>query len=126
MEQWRPQLTITPEFIAANETFLDELDGQIIGFYALVETPEAWRLEHLWILPEQMGRGVGRSLFSHAAARAVEQGAVSLTIEADPNAELFYRRMGAIWIGLLASEIDGHLRELPLLAYDLTNSRLPL
>lgn len=126
MEQWRAQLTITPEFIAANETFLAELNGQIIGFHALLETPETWRLEHLWILPEQIGRGFGRSLFTHAAARAAEHGAVSLTIESDPNAEPFYRRMGAIRIGLLASEIVGDRRQLPLLAFDLTKSRLPL
>ena len=126
MEQWRAQLTITPEFIVENETFTADVNGQIVGFHALLETAESWRLEHLWILPQEMGRGFGRSLFTHAAARAAERGAVCLTIEADPNAEPFYRRMGAIRIGLLASEIDGHRRELPLLVFDLAKNRLPL
>ena len=41
MEQWRVELTITPEFIAENATFLADLDGQIVGFHALVEEAES-------------------------------------------------------------------------------------
>jgi GNAT superfamily N-acetyltransferase len=123
MEQWRGQLTITPEFIAANETFAATITGQIIAFYALLATAEAVRLEHLWVLPERIGQGIGRSLFIHAVERATLRGARRLTIEADPDAEPFYRRMGAIRIGLITSEIDGRRRELPLLAFDLTCSR---
>ncbi len=126
MEQWRAQLTITPQSIAENETFLADLNGQIVGFHVLVEAAESWRLEHLWILPEQMGHGFGRRLFTHAAARAAERGAICLTIEADPNAEPFYRRMGAVRVGTIESEIDHHCRELPLLTFDLTKSRGPL
>jgi hypothetical protein len=51
MEQWRADLTIAPEFISQNPTFLAELNGQIIGFHALIEKDESWSLEHLWILP---------------------------------------------------------------------------
>jgi GNAT superfamily N-acetyltransferase len=123
MEQWRELLTITPEFIAANETFAAVRDGRMIAFHALLETAETLRLEHLWVLPEQMGQGVGRILFAQATARATVRGASRLTIEADPNAEPFYRRMGAVRIGVVASEIDGQRRELPLLAFDLTCSR---
>ena len=123
LEQWREQLTITPEFIAAHETFMAEVNGTIVGFHALRETPETWRLEHLWILPEQIGRGIGRSLFHHAAARATERGAVCLTIEADPHAEPFYQLMGAVRIGVFKSEVDGSVRELPLLRFALTWSR---
>jgi GNAT superfamily N-acetyltransferase len=123
MEQWRDQLTITPEFIAANETFGAVSNRRIIAFHALLETAEGLRLEHLWVLPEKMGQGIGRTLFAHAAERAAARGARSLTIEADPNAEPFYRHLGAVRSGVLASEIDGHRRELPLLTFDLTCSR---
>ncbi|MBA3651412.1 MAG: hypothetical protein H0W66_08045 [Chthoniobacterales bacterium] len=61
-------------------------------------------------------------LFLHAAERARAQGATSLTIEADPQAEAFYRHMGAVRFGLTKSEIDGCRRDLPLLAFNLTNS----
>ena len=86
---------------------------------AVVENRESWRLEHLWVLPEQMGRGFGRRFFAHAAAFAAERGALSLTIEADPNAEPFYQRMGALRVGTRESQIDGSTRLLPLLKYAL-------
>ncbi|HSU85676.1 MAG TPA: hypothetical protein VLI42_02995, partial [Chthoniobacterales bacterium] len=36
MEQWRSQLAITPEFVSKNPTFTAILDGQIVGFHALL------------------------------------------------------------------------------------------
>jgi GNAT superfamily N-acetyltransferase len=119
MEQWRELLTITPEFIAANQTFSALIDQQLGGFHALHEADGTLRLEHLWILPKQIGKGIGRSLFRHAADLAAAMGASSLTIEADPNAEPFYRHMGAQRVGSVTSEVDGNPRELPLLRFDL-------
>ena len=77
------------------------------------------RLEHIWVLPERIGQGIGRCLFAHAAGRAALCGARCLTIGADPNAEPFYRYLGAVRIGATPSEIDGRSRELPLLTFDL-------
>ena len=60
---------------------------------------ERMDLLHLWVLPEAMGRGVGRSLFRHALERARILGFRELEIESDPNAEGFYRRIGAHRVG---------------------------
>ena len=122
MEQWRTQLTITPDFIAGNETFAAVIDRRQVAFHALLATPDALRLEHLWVLPERIGQGIGRTLFFHAAERAVARGAPSLTIEADPDAGPFYEHMGAVRVGTTTSEIDGCRRELPLLIFDLARS----
>ena len=122
MEQWRDQLTITPEFVAANETFAVVVAGQMIAFYALLETTETLRLEHLWVRPERIGQGIGRRLFTHAVERAALRGARHLTIEADPHAEPFYRHMGAVQIGTSASKIDGRHRELPLLVFEVAGT----
>ncbi|MGB8340904.1 MAG: GNAT family N-acetyltransferase [Chthoniobacterales bacterium] len=111
MEQWRDQLTITPEFVAANETFAAIIAGQMIAFYALLETTETPRLDHLWVLPERIGQGIGRRLFTHATESAASRGARSLTIEAEPHAEPLYRHLGAVQIGTIASEIDGRRRD---------------
>lgn len=119
MERWREQLTITSSFIAQNETFAAGIDLQQVGFHALLPTRDVLRLEHLWVLPERMGQGIGRALFLHAAGRAAALGASSLTIEADPHAEPFYQRMGAVRVGATTSEIGGRRRELPLLVFDL-------
>ena len=125
MEQWREQLAITPVFLAGNEAFAVVVNGSFTGFHALRQTPEAWYLEHLWILPEQIGHGFGRRLFMHAAARAAERGAGCLTIEADPHAEGFYRQMGAVRIGTATSTIDGGTRELPVLRFDVRQAVSP-
>jgi GNAT superfamily N-acetyltransferase len=125
LDEWRELLTITPEFIAANETFAAVSEGRIVGFHALHEADGTLRLEHLWVLPEQMQKGIGRSLFQHAAGRAAALGAPSLTIEADPNAEPFYRHMGAERIGAVRSKVEGRPRELPLLRFALARSSPP-
>ena len=117
LEEWRDQLTMTPEFIAANPTFAARIDERIVGFHALLQSKDKLRLEHLWILPEWMGQGIGRRLFAHAAEQAIMHGAPCLTIEADPHAEAFYLHLGALRIGLTTSEIKGRSRELPLLEF---------
>ncbi len=119
MEQWREQLTITPDFIARHDTFAAQRDGEAIGFYALSEGPAAISLEHLWVLPERIGQGIGRALFEHATGRAAARGASCLTIESDPQAEPFYLHLGARRAGAVASEIEGQPRELTLLVFDL-------
>jgi len=123
LKQWGEQLTITPEFIVANETFVVMAGNRLVAFHALLQRLTEIRLEHLWVLPEQMGRGIGRELFAHAVERARALGATSLTIEADSNAETFYRHMGAVKIGAVETEIEGHRRQLPLLSFDLGTQR---
>lgn len=119
MEQWRELLTITPEFITRHDTFIALIEQQLVGFHALVERRDAIYLEHLWVAPEQIRRGIGRALFQHAVQQATARKAARLTIEADPHAEPFYLRMGARRVGVVGSELDGERRELPLLEFDL-------
>jgi len=69
MENWRHALTIHPEFIASHETQTACVEGELIGFYSLVCELGRMRLEHLWVLPEAMRRGIGRALFFHAVER---------------------------------------------------------
>ena len=116
MERWREGLTITPEFISRNEVYVATVEGEQAGFYALAGEGRRVELEHLWVLPERMGEGVGRALVEHALRTAASLGAGVVGIEADPNAEGFYHRMGARRVGEIVYEIDGRERVLPLLA----------
>jgi GNAT superfamily N-acetyltransferase len=117
MESWRTVLTIQPTFIATHETYKASIQERILGFYSLSRGSEPIRLEHLWVLPENMGRGVGRELFLHAVGRVKAAGFSSLLIESDPNATGFYEQMGAWVTGTHLTEIDGRPRELPVLLY---------
>ena len=119
IESWRDLLTIQPEFIASHETYAAVVDGRTVGFYALAATNDKLNLLHLWVLPDAMAQGVGQSLFNHALTRAAALGFKSLEIESDPNAEGFYKRMGAHRVGASIKEIEGERRELPLLVYQL-------
>ena len=124
MERWRESLTITPEFVGRNEVYAATLNEEILGFYALVGEGREIQLEHLWVSPERIGTGVGRLLFGHAVRRAASLGAETLRIEADPNAEGFYRRMGATRIGETSYPIDGQRRTLPLLVLEVRDHRI--
>jgi GNAT superfamily N-acetyltransferase len=116
MERWREDMTVTPEYIHQNEVHVAIVEGGPAGFYALVGEGLRIELEHLWVLPERMGEGVGPALFEHALRTAASLGAEVVGIEADPNAEGFYKRMGASHVGEIVYEIDGRERVLPLLA----------
>lgn len=124
LEIWKDALTITPDFVSVHKVYVAIVGDEIAGFSALVEGEESVWLEHLWVSPKHIGTGVGKALFVHAAAEAASTGALVMEIESDPNAEGFYKRMGAARVGEVASEIDGEKRVLPLLAFDL--SRKPL
>jgi GNAT superfamily N-acetyltransferase len=71
----------------------------------------------MWVLPNAMGKGVGRSLFIHALDRAKALGFRKLEIESDPNAEGFYQRMGAQRVGVSIQDLEGQRRELPIFIY---------
>jgi ribosomal protein S18 acetylase RimI-like enzyme len=123
MERWRKGLTISPEFVSQGEVYAAFVEGEPVGFYALVGENSKIELEHLWVLPECMGLGLGRALFDHALDRAAALDADVLGVEADPNAEGFYRRMGARRVGAIVYELEGRERVLPLLAVEVRSPR---
>jgi GNAT superfamily N-acetyltransferase len=112
---WRDVLTMRPEFIVENITSCAIEDDRPVGFYVLTTERDGMHLDHLWVLPQAMGRGIGRALFAHAVTEAKRAGFPCIKIEADPNAEGFYKRMGAVRTGTAISEVCGERRELPLL-----------
>jgi GNAT superfamily N-acetyltransferase len=119
IESWRDTLTIRAEFIAANAAWCAIEDSRAVGFYLLTSESDGLHLDHLWIVPSAMGRGIGRALFEHAVEQTRQLGHRTLKIEADPNAEGFYARMGARRVGEAVTEIEGQRRELPLFLYEL-------
>lgn len=118
MASWREALTIRSEQIEADEVYCATVVDEIMGFYALHRDHDILRLEHLWVLPKMMKRGVGRALFEHAVQRTRALGFASFHIESDPNAEGFYQHTGARRVGVNVTELDGQRRELPLLIYE--------
>lgn len=98
---YRPMLDdyeVTAAQIVAEETWVAE-DDVMLGFYSLVFHTEP-ELDLLFVSDAAQGRGVGRLLFEHMRARAASRGVTAVKIISHPPARDFYRRMGAIEVGL--------------------------
>ncbi len=68
---WEPEaLLVTPEFIAGSPIYVYEEDGRILGYHALLEKPQGWYLDKLFVEPERIGTGLGKALWRHAVATA--------------------------------------------------------
>ncbi len=94
MEIWTSQLTFTGEYFKENESWIAEVSGSPIAFYTLQEKNGIAWLENLWVLPEYMGKGIGKRLFVHAVEISRQRGFTKLRLESDPNAAVFYEKMG--------------------------------
>ena len=89
------------------------------GFYALVVGSETASLEHLWVHSNRIGKGLGCRLLRHAVQAARTSGVRPITVESDPNAAGFYRRLSFRRIGSVQADVYGTPRRLPLLRLDL-------
>lgn len=118
IKHWQEDLTISPDFISDNQVYVADREGEIIGFYALVVGNQRAELEHMWVAPTHIGTGIGKELFIHAMQIAAGDNVGEVEISADPNAEGFYRKMGARRIGDITSETAGEPRVLPRLTID--------
>jgi GNAT superfamily N-acetyltransferase len=107
LEEWRACLTPTAESVLTQPTFVAELDNQIAGFCQLAMTASSAELEHLWVHPDFMRRGVGRALLAHTVKYLADLGMANLSIDSDPNAEPFYLARGAVRIGTIHAPIAG-------------------
>ena len=115
LRHWQDELTISADFIAGNDVYVAEDESGLVGFYALIIRKEKAELDHLWVTPQHIGTGVGKELFLHAMQHAARERVAEVEISSDPNAEGFYRKMGAHRIGETVLELDGEPRTLPLL-----------
>jgi GNAT superfamily N-acetyltransferase len=119
VERFARSLGLTPEVVAANDVWVAERAEQVRGFYTLLHRGALAVLDDLWLEPDEIGRGTGRLLFAHAAARAAAAGAAAMEWEAEPYAMGFYERMGATTVSWTPSPLG---RPLPVMRLALTTS----
>jgi GNAT superfamily N-acetyltransferase len=108
-------LRLPAAYVRDNDVFIATDGARIVGFYALVVRRPITTLDHLWLAPEYIGRGIGRALFQHALDRASNLGLTIMEIEAEPHAIGFYARMGARHVRDTISDMG---RALPIMAVD--------
>ena len=118
MAQWKPDLTMTPEYLSAHRAFVAVHERRLVGVCVLDTATDGATLEHMWVAPELHGRGIGRQLVAHALAKARELGFRHVDVQSDPFAESFYLTLGALRIGSVPAPMPGApARVLPLLEF---------
>ncbi len=125
-ETWKDELTLNREYLIQNDVFTIRSAKTIAGYYSLVElennlqisetTLEAghW-LDHMFILPAYIGKGLGEKLFHHCIRICRLKSIQKIGILSDPNAIGFYLKMGCNFISDFPSTIAG--RTTPYLEY---------
>lgn len=108
LEEWRNSLSTDPQSIAKWPTFVAEDQGNLVGFAQINPDLEVWELISLFVLPDHIGRGIGRALLEEAIAAAKRAGKNTLFIDSDPNAEPFYLACGAVRVGVEHAPIQGN------------------
>jgi GNAT superfamily N-acetyltransferase len=107
---------VTSEDIGRWPFIVATANEELLGFSAVCEIRGEKMLDHLWIDPPFISKGVGRALFLESVIRAKALGWSKFTIASDPYAEGFYEKMGAKRIGEREAKIKKGFY-LPLLEY---------
>ena len=104
MEACRRELSFDVSDLASSQVAVAARGGSLLGVAQVRMTAEGEAdLAKLFVEPAELRRGVGQALFAWAREVARGLGAVRMTIEADPEAAPFYRRLGARDAGLAPS-----------------------
>ena len=117
-EIWKDELTISEEYIGKHLVYMAEDEETPIGYYSIVHIQQdywtgqtlvmkGYWLEHMFIVPERIGQGIGSLLMNHIKKICQSLDCDKLFIFADPNARGFYDKMGAIYLKETPSSIPG-------------------
>ena len=103
VDAWRSHLKVSAESIREQPTYVAELEQRPIGFYALAMGVKVWDLVHLWVDAPYASAGYDRVLLGHALRVAADAGIEAIGVDADPQAESFYRACGGFCTGSVAA-----------------------
>jgi len=118
MESARQELEFqASKFLPDFHVYILEAEGLPLGFCSLISVDSSSvELHDLFIEPRHIGKGHGKELWDYAVNLARSLGFTRLVLTADPNAEAFYARQGAVRIGEQASPIRSD-RGLPIMEH---------
>jgi GNAT superfamily N-acetyltransferase len=126
MKRWKPELTISGEYLSNNVVFVLESKNEILAYYSIVNLREpnvigeieiekgTW-LEHMFVRPDMIGKGLGKRLFMHMTDFCKMNSISEIKILSDPNSKGFYQKMGCKYIFEYPSTIKN--RTTPYMIY---------
>ncbi|MDN4094710.1 GNAT family N-acetyltransferase [Brevibacillus agri] len=82
MEACREDLTVTPDYIETGLVIVLEDENRLLGFMGLEQLEESgrWLLKDLFVEPDAIGKGYGKTLWEHMRKLAKELRIGSLLI----------------------------------------------
>lgn len=83
-----------------HEVWVAEAASVVVGFFALIPHGRDLELDLFFTANAAQGTGLGRRLFQAMAEQARALGAACVVISSNPEAAGFYRRMGAVDVGV--------------------------
>jgi GNAT superfamily N-acetyltransferase len=96
LDACRTELTIRADELETTALCAAEHDGALVGIAQITVDGRDADLQKMFVEPGMMGLGVGKALFAWVVSSAKNLGARQMTIDADPGAVGFYKRMGAV------------------------------
>ena len=102
---WENNLTISKTYIEENQTFKLVLNDNIIGYYSYIFNDRTIKLDNLFILPQCIGKGYGKYLMYDFFERIKIGNFDKITLNSEPNAENFYKKIGFIKVGEFETSI---------------------
>ena len=66
LDLWEADLKVTPEAIQKNPGWVITESERISGYCRIEREKDVLEIEHMWIHPECMGKGMGKKLLNHA------------------------------------------------------------
>ncbi|WP_157670554.1 GNAT family N-acetyltransferase [Chitinibacter sp. GC72] len=81
--------------------------NQVVGFYALREEEQAYALDHLYLLPQWQGQGIGSAVLTHIRQQCSSSSKpIRLAALRDSDSNRFYQRHGFIAVAESEWDID--------------------
>ena len=120
LKEWEHLLTVSKEYIEKNKVYKLMQNENIIGYYSYLSIDEnTIKLDNVFILPEFIGQGFGRILMNDFLGKIKLDRVSKITLDAEPNAENFYKGFGFETVGQLESSIKD--RYLPIMELSIEN-----
>lgn len=125
INEWKNDLTISPEYLDQAEVFKLTDSNQLIGYYSFIElSHKKVKLDNIFLRTEFIGKGFGAILMRHFLQRVKDLGYLTIELESEPFAEEFYLKFGFRTIRRIESSIKE--RFIPVMELEIEATHNPL
>lgn len=104
MDAFMQKFSINENYLANQNVHIIFKDKDIIGFFSFIfHDNDSLELDHFFLHPNYIGKGLGKRLWKECCIVASGLGAKEFILWSDPQAEGFYAKMGCKKIGVKKS-----------------------